>query len=469
MFMSGKIRNILVKTVVNLCRMALAATFIFSGFVKANDPYGMAYKLHDYFAAFGMSETPQFIVLAMAVAIGAIEFTMGIYLLFGISRSAISKLVLTFMSFMTLLTVYIYIYDPVKDCGCFGDAVVLTNLETLLKNIVLLGAAIVVAKKPKYQIEFISPNTAWLISLYAVVFVLGFSVYCIRNLPFIDYRPFHIGADIRQGVELPDSLMPVYEARIVYERNGERLELLPEDDDPDSTWTYVETTRKLVKAGGVPDIQNLYMQEPQADYDLSEAILGDEGYTFLLIAPRLEFADDSNVDLINEAYDYAMANGYAFYCLTSSDSIARSYWTEHTGAEYSFLLGDEQTLKTIVRSNPGLVLMHDGVIVNKWSSFDLPDEYELNGKLEDIPAGKISYVSMNHKVAYVFMLFFLPLFVLTLLDRMAMGWSFYRRMKRKTEELNLDEIEKNIHNTFNSKNKEKNEKENRSRQLEDES
>ena len=99
--------------------------------------------------------------------------------------------------------------------------------------------------------------------------------------------------------------------------------------------------------------------------------------------------------------------------------------------------------------------MRNGVIVNKWSSFDLPDEYELNGRLEDIPAGKIHYVPLERKLAYVLMLFFVPLFVLTLLDRMAMGWSFYRRMKRKTEELNLDEIEKNIHNTFNSKNKEK--------------
>lgn len=467
--MSGKIRNIFVRVIVNICRMALAATFIFSGFVKANDPYGMAYKLQDYLIAFGMSDIPQFLVLAAAVVIAMVEFTMGIYLLFGISRSAVSKLVVLFMSLMTLLTVYIYIYDPVKDCGCFGDAVVLTNFETLIKNIVLLGAALVVVRKPKYQVEFISPNTAWLISLYAVVFILGFSVYCVRSLPFIDYRPFHIGSDIREAVELPDSLMPVYEARIIYEKHGERLELLPEDDDPDSTWTYVETTRKLVKPGGVPEVQNLYMQEPQSDYDISEAILGDEGYTFLLVAPRLEFADDSNVDLINEAYDYAVANGYAFYCLTSSDSIARWHWTEHTGAEYGFLLSDEQTLKTIVRSNPGLVLMRNGVIVNKWSSFDLPDEYELSGRLEAIPAGKICYVPLERKVAYVLMLFFVPLFILTLFDRMAMGWSFYRRMKRKTEELNLDEIEKNIHNTFNSKNKEKNEKENRSRQLEDES
>lgn len=453
--MSGKIRNILVRAIVNVCRMILAATFIFSGFVKANDPYGTAYKLQDYLTAFGFADIPNFLVFAMAVVVAMVEFTMGIYLLFGISRSAISKLVLFFMSFMTLLTVYIYIYDPVKDCGCFGDAIVLTNFETLLKNIVLLGAAVVLVRKPEHQVEFVSSNFAWLVSLYAVVFVLGFSVACIRNLPFIDYRPFHIGANIREAVELPDSLMPVYEARIVYERNGERLELLPEDDDPDSTWTYVETTRKLVKAGGVPDVQNLYMEDPQSDFDLSEMILEDEGYTFLLISPNLKNADDSNVDLINEAYDYAVEKGYAFYCLTASDSTDRQYWVEHTGAEYGFLRSDELTLKTIVRSNPGLVLMRNGVIVNKWSSFDLPDEYELNGRLEDIPAGKIYYVPLERKLAYVLMLFFVPLFVLTLLDRMAMGWSFYRRMKRKTEELNLDEIEKNIHNTFNSKNKEK--------------
>ncbi|MBO7645840.1 MAG: DoxX family membrane protein, partial [Prevotella sp.] len=116
-------------------RLLLALTFIFSGFVKAVDPMGTQYKLEDYATAVGLAGVfPEWVLLGCSIALAATEFVLGVLLLFAISRRVVTKVVLAFMTVMTLLTVWIYIYDPVEDCGCFGDAIVLTNGETLVKN-----------------------------------------------------------------------------------------------------------------------------------------------------------------------------------------------------------------------------------------------------------------------------------------------------------------------------------------------
>ena len=442
---SMKFRLMALRTIVNVCRFLIAITFIFSGFVKANDPLGMVYKIEDYLTAFSIEGIPGMLVLAFAIMLAMAEFVIGVYLLFGISRGPIARLALTFMSVMTLFTVYIYIYNPVSDCGCFGDAVVLTNGETLVKNLILLAASFVILRWNRLQFRILSDNTEWLVSLFAVVYILGFSIYCELKLPVFDYRPYHVGADLREGKAMgADDMIPVYDVKIVYERDGELMELDVDADDPDSTWTYVETKRTLVKEGGKSDMSDFYIIDQEEDVDITEMVLDDEDYAFLLVAPLLEEADQSRLDLINEAYDYSLAYGYGFYCITASDSVAQEYWREHTGAEYDIYRGDERALKTVVRSNPGLVLLKDGKIVHKWSSWDFPDEYELFAPLEELHIGKIELVEARQKVIYVTLIFFLPLLVLTVLDRLAMKWAFYRMMKRKSRELNLEEIEKKL-------------------------
>ena len=172
--MSKNTLHIVLKIVVNICRFLLAATFLFSGFVKANDPLGMVYKLEDYFSAWGITGVPGLFTLLMAMGIALFEFVLGVYLLFGMRRKWVSRITLVFMACMTLLTVYIAIANPVSDCGCFGDAIILTNIQTLLKNIVLLGAAIVVFRWYRLQPHLISTKVYWIIS---TLFTLGLMVY----------------------------------------------------------------------------------------------------------------------------------------------------------------------------------------------------------------------------------------------------------------------------------------------------
>lgn len=374
--MSSKIKHIVLSTAVNVSRMIMAATLLFSGFVKANDPMGTVFKLQDYMSAWGMTSMPEVVMLIAALFMVLIEFGLGVYLLFGMRRRIVSVVTLLFMTLMTLLTVYIAIYNPVSDCGCFGDAIILTNTQTLLKNILLLACAFMVFRWYKLQMPLISRQIYWIVSTLAMLAIISFAVYCIYSQPFIDFRPYKIGSDLRQKATVPASQRPQFEVTIIYERNGETLELGIDDDDPDDSWTYVETRRKQLKQADIDIINDFYMQDADGE-DLATDILEADGYTLLLTAPDLLSADQSIMGLINDIYDYASEAGVNFVALTPSTEEARSRWIDYTGAEYSFLTADERTLKTMVRGNPGLMLLHDGVVKAKWSNWNFPTTEQL--------------------------------------------------------------------------------------------
>lgn len=394
----------------NACRFLLAGMFIFSGFVKAVDPLGFFYKIQDYLAAFGMSSWfPSYLPLLFAVILSAVEFSVGVFLFFGIRRKLSATLVLLLMGFMTPLTLYLALANPVSDCGCFGDAWILTNWQTFGKNVVLLAAAIAVARNRKLLVRFITRKMEWMISMYTILFVFALSFYCLQYLPVLDFRPYKIGVNIKSGMEIPEGARPsVFESRFVLEKDGKRQEFTL-DNYPDSTWTFVETRTLLKEKGYEPPIHDFSMMSVETGEDLTDSVLSDKGYTFLLVAHRIENADDSNIDLINEIYDYSVEHGYGFYALTSSPEEEISSWREKTGAEYPFCQMDDITLKTIIRSNPGLLLLKDGTILNKWSANNLPDEYVLNDRLEKLEIGQQKQENNFHTVGYILLWFVIPL------------------------------------------------------------
>jgi uncharacterized membrane protein YphA (DoxX/SURF4 family) len=356
----------------NICRFLLAAVFIFSGFVKAIDPLGSLYKMQDYLTAFGMGQFfPSWLILIAGILLSAVEFTLGVYLLLGIRRNFTSITTLAFMSVMTLLTLYLAIANPIHDCGCFGDALVLTNTDTFLKNIVLLAAAFLVFKQRVLVVRLISLHTAWIASTYTWIFVFALSLYCLRKLPILDFRPYKIGNELKASM---DNFDPVF--------------------------------------------QDFYLTDVRNGEELADSILTSKGYTFLLVARQLEKADDSNIDLINELYDYCTVNGYGFYAMTASNDEQIQEWRERTGAEYPFCRADDITMKTMIRSNPGVMLLKGDTIVNKWSNNRLPDEYVLNGRLEQIPVGSITKESDTRTLSITLLWFLVPLFAVIGLDRM---------------------------------------------------
>ena len=427
----------LLKMIVNLCRIIVAVTFIFSGFVKAIDPIGTQYKLQDYLGAIGMAGIlPNWTLLAVAVFLAAIEFCIGIFLLFAIQRRLISKLTVTFMAFMTIVTMWIVVADPVKDCGCFGDALHLTNTETLIKNIVLLVCSLVIMYRPLAMFRFVSKSNQWIVTNYTIVFILVSSGLSLYYLPIFDFRPYHIGVNIPRGMEIPKGAkLPQFKTTFIMEKNGQRKEFTL-DNYPDASWKFIDSKTVQTSEGYIPPIHDFSITDNKTGLDLTNSVLGHKGYTFLLIAPHLETADDSNFGDIDRLYEYAQSYDIPFYCLTASTAKAIKRWIDLTGAEYPFCITDEAVLKTIIRSNPGLLLLKDGTIINKWSHNNLPNEAKLSRPISQSSLGKMPKDSVPAKILEIVLWFILPLTLLTLADRL-WAWSKWVRLKEQKDKQKL--------------------------------
>ena len=422
-------RRWFVRLAVNVCRFVLGAVFVISGYVKAIDPLGTQYKLQDYLAAFDLQGmVPDIVTLSASVLLSALEFSLGILILFAIRRRLVSKLTLLFMVVMTLITVWIAIANPVKDCGCFGDFIVLSNVKTLLKNVVLLACAVVLWKWPLGMYRFISRPNQWIAINFTVLFVIVTSIYCLYKLPIFDFRPYHVGANILKGMVIPDGAeQPQFETTFVMEKNGERKEFSLENY-PDSTWQFVDSRTVQVKEGYVPPIHDFAIQTLEGD-DITEELLSRKGYLFLLVSPHLGQASDSNFGNIDQIYEYAQVEKVPFYCLTASGEEEIEHWENITGAEYPFCLTDETTLKTVIRSNPGLLLLKDGTIIRKWSHNGLPKSTELTAPLAKLRIGQMSKDTVGKTITQVLLWFFLPLILLALADR---TWAWTKLVRRKT-------------------------------------
>lgn len=432
-------------TAVNVCRFVLATTFIFSGYVKAIDPLGTLYKLKDYAAAMSLNGLlPDWVLVGVAIALGALEFALGVFMLFAVRRHVVSRITLAFMAAMTVLTLWIFVADPVKDCGCFGDALKLTNGETLLKNIVLSACAALVAWRPVDMARFISRSNQWIVRYYTVAYIVITSVYCLYTLPIFDFRPYHVGMNIKQGMEIPEGAeQPEFESTFLLKKNGETREFTL-DNYPDSTWEYVDTRTVQTKKGYEPPIHDFALTSCDTGEDITEQVLTKKGYTFLLVSPRLAVADDSNFGDIDQIYEYAEENGADFYCVTASANDEIERWRDLTGAEYQFCNADETTLKTMIRSNPGLMLLKDGTIIGKWSHNALPQTDDLTAPLQQLTIGKAQNDSATERLLIVLLTFFMPLSALALADRM-WAWSKWIRNKQSNNRIfNLFKTEKKM-------------------------
>ena len=227
--------------------------------------------------------------------------------------------------------------------------------------------------------------------------------------------------EIPEGAEQPE-----FETTFVLEKDGKK-QTFTIDNYPDSTWTFVDSKTVQTKQGYVPPIHDFNMEDAEGN-DLTADILEHKGYTFLLISPHLENADDSNFGEIDQIYEYAKENDIPFYCLTASTDKGRQHWQDITGAEYPFLTTDETTLKTIVRSNPGLLMLKGSKIVGKWSHNNLPDVGQPGVTLANLEKQNANQKSAPRKVLIVILWFILPLSILTLADR---TWAWTKWLKKK--------------------------------------
>ncbi|MBO7116901.1 MAG: triose-phosphate isomerase [Prevotella sp.] len=383
------------KILVNIARLVVALAFILSGFVKAVDPLGTQYKITDYLEAMHLGAyIPDAVTLILSVLLSAAEFWLGICLLFAIRRRVVTRTILGWLMIMTPLTLWLALANPISDCGCFGDAVVLTNWQTFWKNIILLACAILLVRYPLEMMRFISRTNQWIVMNFTALFILIVAGRSLYDLPYFDFRPYHIGTDLRKG------------------------------------W-------QQMMEGNESPYSEFFLERTDDGEDITDSVLNEKGYVFLLVSPHLEEADESQFDQINQVFEYAQEKGYPFYGLTASGEKAITKWRDGTGAEYTFCQTDDIVLKTMIRSNPGLMLLKDGTVIRKWSHNNLPEEDELITPLEQTETGKIPEDSVPKKILVILLWYVLPLVLLTIADRL---WAWSNWIKKNEKSIKLYQI-----------------------------
>lgn len=362
------------KVIRNLCRILLGFVFMFSGFVKAVDPLGSQYKFTDYFLAFGV----EFFVPAALIfgfILFTIEFVLGVAFVFNIRIKQMSWVMLLFMTFFTILTFVLALTNAVSDCGCFGDAIVLSNWATFYKNIVLMVFVLVVFFTRKKFVNKTHPLFQLIIVLLGLGISVGVGSYALRHLPPIDFMPWSKGTLISEKI-LPTP--EIAEIKLVY-KNTETGEML-EYTSKTLPWQDTVFFKKLEFVDQKKTIIQEYKDAPIHDFIIDDQdqnshnleIIGNPEWQFILVCYDLDEASRKAFAGINALATDCIKDSISFVCLTGSDWQKVAAFRNELKTGFEFYTVDETALKSVVRSNPGLILLRDGVVVDKWAWRDIP-------------------------------------------------------------------------------------------------
>lgn len=347
-------------------RLLLGGTFIFSGFVKAVDPWGSLYKFEEYMSALGMPVLHT-LLLTGVFALCAFEFILGVAIFMGCYRRSAPILALAMMCVMLPLTLWIAVSDPVSDCGCFGDFLLISNWSTFWKNIFLTAMAIWLIKFNYICLTIISPAFQWLGVVISLAFILTVSFIGYTFQPLIEFRPYHYGTPlIASGEETPDN-----DYVFVYEKDGSKQEFSIDDELPDeeSGWTFVE--RKERNAGEkdgerYAEEKTFRIWSRDGNDDITEDALTGEGKEVVLLIPRMADVSPATTWKINALHEWAAKQEGEMIAVTDGTSEQITAWEEMALPDYSIYTADDTSIKEVARGNPAVVLLDNGYIV--WKS-----------------------------------------------------------------------------------------------------
>jgi hypothetical protein len=385
------------KYIRQLSAIIVGLVFIFSGVVKGIDPLGSAYKFHDYFLAFNMLWI-DWLSLPLGILLCTAEFLAGFSVISGIRQKTGILVVLLLMLLFTPLTFVLALNNPVSDCGCFGDAIHLTNWQTFWKNVVLMLFTVILFTGRKQVTTLFKTSTEWIITgTIAAVFVL-FCIGSLRYLPVLDFLPYKTGIKIADQMVIPEGAEPdKYLTTFIYKKNGEQKEFTLDNYPADDTsWVFIDQKTILLKKGYLPPVHDFTITNT-GGVDITSQILADKGYSLFMISGKLNKADTIKLSDGFELGKSAEGFGIRFYILTatSSDEMQKYFNGQN------FCTVDETTLKSMVRANPGYMLLKDGVIEGKWSWATVPDKEWFSeiisadrGKINNSGAGAFTVISV---------------------------------------------------------------------------
>ncbi|MFM8432337.1 MAG: BT_3928 family protein [Bacteroidota bacterium] len=371
------------KVIAQISRLLVGALFIFSGFIKANDPLGFSYKLDEYFVVFGIPWMSS-VTLLMAIGICAFEIGLGVALLLGAKMNFTSWSLLLMIVFFTFLTFWSWKFDVVKDCGCFGDFMHLEPFQSFMKDVILLVLILFIFLKRHEIGPLVGERFSTVLAYMGFLVSLLFSLHCYYHLPVIDFRPYAVGKSIPEGMKLPpgaktDSVAMVF----IYSKDGKNVELTTEQlSTIDESYKFVDRIDKKIREGDKAPIHDFTISDTNGT-DITEDVLSMDK-AFLLVAYDINASDKGVQGKINDFVSLCQRDGIEFIGMTSSlkDDVAK--FTTSNGSKFDYYFTDGTTLKTMIRSNPGLILLRKGTVKAMWHWYDFPsfDEVKKSGLLD---------------------------------------------------------------------------------------
>ncbi len=343
-----------------LLRFIIGGVFIFSGFTKAIDPWGSVYKFGEYLTSFGFSDFDG-LLLFMAMAVSGVEFLLGVFTLLGAYRRFAPVTMLLMMAVMLPLTLYLALTDSVSDCGCFGDALVLSNWATFWKNVALTLGVCYLVKFNKRVKNIYGFAVQWIVGFMSSAYVLLIAFVGYYYQPLVDFRPFPVGSVLMQDATDDECEDDGSDFVFVYEKDGVQRDFTI-DSLPDESWTFVDRHLKAGAKTKQTDDADLHISLLDKNFEPADSAIVTEGEQLLFLFPDMASVGVSCTYLINEIYDYAQSHGINVIGITSASEVELEEWNDLSMASYELYHADDSLIKMLARGNPSIVYLRDGKI-----------------------------------------------------------------------------------------------------------
>ena len=357
------------KNLVKIIRILTGLVFMLSGFVKGVDPIGTAYKFEDYFMAYHIPWLMP-LALTLSITICTIEFVLGAMLVFNLKTRFTAWTLLMLMSFFTVLTFYDALTSLVSDCGCFGNAIKLTNWQTFYKNVILIVFAALIFAYRRKQDSSLPGKRQWNLSIVISIVFIYFSVYSYMHLPLIDFTEWKKGNKLFVQNPIPQKYFLTYRNN---KTNEQKEYLSPNYPYSDSAWmSHWEFVSQRVDDPNVYFGRDLQISDSTGT-NLTDQIIRDPDYVFIMTAHNIRKAHQHSLAVMNRFAEQVVDGGGSFVLLVGNTPEEVNQNAKQIHITYPIYYADDIVLKTMVRSNPGLMLLRNGVIINKWHYRDFPD------------------------------------------------------------------------------------------------
>ncbi len=360
------------KYIVGFSRVIVGVLFIISGYIKLNDPVGFSFKLEEYFSE-SVLNLPFLVPFALRISLLVVilEVILGVMLLLGFLRKITLWSLLGMIIFFTFLTFYSAYFNKVTDCGCFGDAIKLTPWESFTKDVILLILILILIKGKNYIVPFLRTYTNKVIMAIAILACVGYAYYVLNHLPAIDFRPYKIGANIQDGMTVPEGApKAIFEYAWKFNVNGEEQIIVTNGDYPQVKGEFIGVDTKEIQEGYEPPIHDFTVEQNGEDFALT---ILQEPKLVMLVAYDLRKTNNLAFQEVKTVTDEAIANGYKVIGMSASGEDQTSKLVKDNALGFEFYYTDETTLKTIVRSNPGILVLEKGTIKQKVHFNDLDE------------------------------------------------------------------------------------------------